>query len=56
MNMWRTSGGFSVAYFQPAWIARNGIGLVFGLQAVVVAAAVVLTVAPVMALAKHGVD
>ncbi|CAG8092752.1 unnamed protein product [Penicillium salamii] len=48
LNMWRTCGGFAVGYFQPAWIARNGIGLVFGIQAAVVVVAAVLTISPVL--------
>lgn len=46
--MWRTCGGFAVGYFQPAWIARNGLGLVFGIQAIVVSVAVVLCIVPVL--------
>lgn len=48
LNMWRTCGGFAVAYYQAAWIERNGIGLVFGIQAIVVAVAIVLTITPVL--------
>lgn len=48
LNMWRTCGGFAVGYFQPAWIARNGIGLVFGVQAAIVVVAAVLTISPVL--------
>lgn len=47
LNMWRTCGGFAVGYFQPAWIERNGLGLVFGIQAVVVSVSIVLTIVPV---------
>ena len=46
--MWRTCGGFAVGYFQPSWIARNGLGLVFGIQAIVVSASVVLCIVPVL--------
>lgn len=46
--MWRTCGGFAVGYFQPAWIERNGLGLVFGIQAVVVSVSVVLVIVPVL--------
>lgn len=46
-SQWRISN-------QPGYLGM-GIGLVFGFQAVVVAAAVVLTVTPVMVLAKRGV-
>lgn len=48
LNMWRTCGGFAVGYFQPAWIERNGLGLVFGIQAIVVCVAIVLTITPVL--------
>ncbi|KAJ5909198.1 hypothetical protein N7495_001880 [Penicillium taxi] len=48
LNMWRTCGGFAVGYFQPAWIARNGIGLVFGIQAAVLCVAIIMTVTPVL--------
>lgn len=48
LNMWRTCGGFAVGYFQPAWIARNGLGLVFGIQAIVVSVSVVLCIVPVL--------
>ncbi|KAJ5587972.1 uncharacterized protein N7459_003737 [Penicillium hispanicum] len=48
LNMWRTCGGFAVGYFQPTWIDRNGLGLVFGIQAAVVCVAIVLTISPVL--------
>ncbi|KAJ5129166.1 uncharacterized protein N7515_005205 [Penicillium bovifimosum] len=48
LNMWRTCGGFAVGYFQPAWIQRNGTGLVFGTQAAILCTAVVLTITPVL--------
>ncbi|OOQ82608.1 polyamine transporter [Penicillium brasilianum] len=48
LNMWRTCGGFAVGYFQPAWIARNGLGLVFGIQAIVVCVSVILCIVPVL--------
>ncbi|OJJ43677.1 hypothetical protein ASPZODRAFT_136137 [Penicilliopsis zonata CBS 506.65] len=50
LNMWRTCGGFSVSYYQPAWIVRNGTAAVFGTQAAVVVAAVILTVTMVIIL------
>ncbi|EKV11584.1 MFS transporter, putative [Penicillium digitatum PHI26] len=46
LNMWRTCGGFAVGYFQPAWIQRNGLGLVFGIQAAILCVAVALTITP----------
>ncbi|KAL1999698.1 hypothetical protein VTN02DRAFT_4149 [Thermoascus thermophilus] len=52
VNMWRTCGGFSVAYFQPAWIAHNGAGVVFGIQAAIVAICAVLTITPVLVLER----
>jgi hypothetical protein len=53
LNMWRTCGGFAVGYFQPAWIARNGMGLVFGIQAIVVCIAVILTIVPVLLVERR---
>ena len=47
LNMWRTCGGFAVGYFQPAWILRNGLGLVFAIQAAIVIVAAILTISPV---------
>ncbi|KAL4792778.1 major facilitator superfamily domain-containing protein [Aspergillus venezuelensis] len=48
INAWRTASGFSVGYFQPAWIARNGVAAVFATQAGVVVAVLVLTITPVI--------
>lgn len=45
--MWRTSGGFSVSYFQPSWINRDGVAVVYAVQAAVVAAGVLITILPV---------
>jgi len=53
INMWRTCGGFSVGYFQPAWIARDGTGVVFGIQAVVVSVSIVLFITPVILLGRR---
>ncbi len=53
INMWRTCGGFSVGYYQPAWIARNGVGVVFGIQAAVVSASIIITIIPVLVLGKR---
>jgi len=50
--MWRTCGGFSVAYFQPAWIARDGAGVVFGIQAAIVVICAILTITPILVLEK----
>lgn len=41
INMWRTSGGFSVSYFQTPWVKKDGVAVVFGLQATL--AAVIVT-------------
>lgn len=46
--MWRTCGGFSVAYYQSAWVARNGVGVVFGIQAAIVAVSIVSTITPII--------
>jgi len=53
INMWRTCGGFSVGYFQPEWIARDGAGVVFGVQAAVVSVSIVLFVTPVILLGRR---
>ncbi|KAI9038119.1 putative MFS transporter [Aspergillus affinis] len=55
INAWRTASGFSVGYFQPAWIARNGIAAVFGTQIAVVVAVLVLTITPVIVFGKRQV-
>ena len=44
INMARVSAGFSCGYFEPDWTAKQGYGLAFGLQGVVVVAALVLVV------------
>jgi hypothetical protein len=51
--MWRTCGGFSVGYFQASWIARNGVGVVFGIQAAVVVVGAVVTIVPVFVFARR---
>lgn len=53
LNMWRTCGGFSVGYFQASWIARNGVGVVFGVQAAVVVAGAVLCIVPIFAFSRR---
>lgn len=53
INGWRTTGGFSVGYFQPTWIATSGIAAVFGTQAAVVAVCAVLLITPVMIMGKR---
>ncbi|OCL03956.1 MFS general substrate transporter [Glonium stellatum] len=45
LNMWRTTGGFCVVYFQLKWVARNGAGTSFGVQAAILAASSVSIVA-----------
>ena len=50
INGWRTASGFSVGYFQPTWIAKNGLAAVFATQAGVVVAVLVLTITPVIAI------
>ncbi|KAK5131682.1 hypothetical protein LTR08_000736 [Meristemomyces frigidus] len=39
INMWRTTGGFCVGYFQLKWIATSGAGVTFGCQAMVLGVA-----------------
>lgn len=53
INGWRTASGFSVGYFQPSWIARNGVAVVFGTQAAVVVAVLVLTITPVILVERR---
>ncbi|KAL4756149.1 putative MFS transporter [Aspergillus foveolatus] len=50
INGWRTASGFSVGYFQPTWIAKNGLAAVFATQAGVVVAVLVLTITPVIVI------
>lgn len=53
INMWRTTGGFSVGYFQASWIARDGVGVVFGIQAVIVSVCILLTIGPVVIMGRR---
>lgn len=39
-----------MGYFQASWIARNGVGVVFGVQAAVVVVGVVVFIVPVFVL------
>ncbi|KAL2871901.1 putative MFS transporter [Aspergillus lucknowensis] len=50
INGWRTASGFSVGYFQPSWIVRNGFAAVFATQAAVVVTVLVLTITPVIVI------
>ena len=45
INMWRTTGGFCVVYFQIKWVARNGAGTSFGVQAAILVASLASIVA-----------
>ncbi|KAL1387433.1 major facilitator superfamily domain-containing protein [Phyllosticta capitalensis] len=45
INFWRVIGGFSVAYFQLDWVARNGPSVTFGCQAAIIAGATASVVA-----------
>ncbi|KAH9950836.1 MFS general substrate transporter [Amylocystis lapponica] len=49
VNLTRTLGGFSVAYFQVPWATRHGALQTFGVEAAIVAALFLLTV-PVLQL------
>ncbi|RAH86727.1 hypothetical protein BO86DRAFT_394526 [Aspergillus japonicus CBS 114.51] len=53
INAWRTASGFSVGYFQPAWIQRDGVAAVFGTQAAVVVANMILTITPVIVMGRR---
>ena len=44
INMARVSAGFACGYFETDWTAKQGYGLAFGLQAVVVVAAFALVI------------
>ncbi|KAI7460638.1 hypothetical protein KC367_g8931 [Hortaea werneckii] len=44
INMWRTTGGFCVAYFQMSWIRATGADVAFGLQALILGVAFVVGV------------
>lgn len=44
INLVRTLGGFSVAYFQVPWAAKNGALQPFGVEAAIVAALFLLIV------------
>ncbi|RAL07121.1 putative MFS transporter [Aspergillus homomorphus CBS 101889] len=52
INAWRTASGFSVGYFQPSWIERDGIAAVFGTQAAVVVVNMILTITPVIVMER----
>ena len=54
INGWRTAGGFSVGYFQPPWITKDGIAVVFGVQAAVLVGTLFLTVPPVIYWGRKG--
>ena len=45
INFWRVIGGFTVVYFQLAWVHRNGPDLAFGCQAAIIAGAALSIVA-----------
>ena len=51
--MWRTCGGFAVGYFQPSWIAKDGVAAVFATQAAVVGVCVVLLIGPAIWLGRR---
>ncbi|BDD60329.1 hypothetical protein MAP00_005467 [Monascus purpureus] len=53
INGWRTAGGFSVGYFQPPWIAKDGTAVVFGVQAAVLVGMLILTVSPMIFLGRR---
>ncbi|KIW21288.1 hypothetical protein PV08_01868 [Exophiala spinifera] len=53
INMWRTCGGFSVGYFQPSWITKDGLAAVFATQAAVVAVCAVLFIGPAIWLGRR---
>lgn len=42
-----------MSYFQPPWIAKNGVAVVFGVQAAVVATAAILLIIPVILIGRR---
>lgn len=48
LNMWRTAGGFSVSYFQGAWVAKAGVDVGFGTQAAIIAFFIIVLITPVI--------
>lgn len=53
LNAWRVGGGFSVAYFQPGWLANNGAAAVFSTQAGIVAISSLLFILPVILMGRR---
>ena len=53
INMWRTCGGFSVGYFQPSWIAKDGVAAVFATQAAVLVVCVILLIGSAIWLGRR---
>ncbi|KIX94741.1 uncharacterized protein Z520_09431 [Fonsecaea multimorphosa CBS 102226] len=53
INMWRTCGGFAVGYFQPSWIAKDGVAAVFATQAAVVAVCAVILIGATIWLGRR---
>ncbi|KAB8238112.1 uncharacterized protein BDW43DRAFT_306808 [Aspergillus alliaceus] len=47
---WRTASGFDIEYFQPTWIARDGVPAIFYTQVAVVVAVLILTITPVIVI------
>jgi hypothetical protein len=45
-------GGFSVSHYQADWVARNRVGVIFGIQASIVAFFVCTMIIPVISFAK----
>jgi len=45
INFWRNIGGFCVVFFENQWVKRSGTALVFGVQAALIAAGVILVIA-----------
>lgn len=52
LNLSRSLGGFSVAYFQVPWVTRNGAIQTFGVEAAIVAGLFLLVV-PALQLAGN---
>jgi len=45
-------GGFSVSYFQNAWVKRAGVGVVFGCQAAIVTFFIIILIPAAIFIGK----
>jgi MFS family permease len=52
LNANKFSGGFSMSYYQAVWVAASGVGVVFGIQAAIIAFFICITIVPVIIWGK----